>query len=115
MRVNIKGHDIELQYCMRMYIKYEERTKESMTYLKAGSFSSMIELLYCAITAALENKKYRDLNLSLTWEEFLDWTDDQHPTLITNDFSNWLNEATKVQSEFINNKDKEGQSESDPN
>ena len=114
MKVKIKGKEIELHYGPRMYLKYEERTKKSVSFEGLSSFTGIIELLYCAITGTLEHRKYKDLNITLTWEEFLDWLDDQNPNGIMSEFNEWLMNIMQAQSDSTS-KDKEEVEERDPN
>lgn len=114
MKINIKEHEIELQYCMRMYLKYEERTGKSISFDGMTSYTGITELLYCAISATLEHKKYRDLGLSLTWEEFLDWTDDQNGNSVMEQFNKWLIDVMQAQSDS-SDKNKAKKEERDPN
>ena len=114
MKVKIKEHEIELQYCMRMYLKYEERTGKSISFDGMSSFTGITELLYCAISATLEHKKYRNLGLSLTWEEFLDWTDEQNGNKVMDEFNKWLIEVMQAQSDSSNDKNKKKEKR-DPN
>lgn len=109
MKIQIKDHEIELQYCMRMYLKYEQRTGKSISFDGMTSYTGIMDLLYCAIAATLEHKKYRDLGLSLTYEEFLDWTDDQQGNKILDDFNKWLIDVMAAQADNKpENEEKEG-------
>lgn len=115
MKINIKDHEIELQYCMRMYIKYEERTGKSVSFDGMSSYTGITDLMYCAIAATLEHKKYRDLGLTLSYEEFLDWTDDQNGNKLLEDFNKWLIDIVKSQNDTKGEVETEDSAEVDPN
>jgi len=114
MKINIKDHEIELQYCMRMYLKYEQRTGKSISFEGMTSYTGITDLLYCVIAATLEHKKYRDLGITLTYEEFLDWTDEQNGTQLMNDFNKWLVDVMKSNADTEDIKE-ENTKERDPN
>lgn len=116
MKIKIQDHEIELQYCMRMYLKYEERAGKSISFEGMTSFTGISELLYCAIAATLEHVKYRDLGLTMTWEEFLDWTDTQNSNKLIEDFNAWLVEINQAQRDSSNEAITEEETEEkDPN
>ena len=115
MKIKIKKHDIELQYCMRMYLKYEERTGHGLTFDNMTSYTNVIELLYCAIAATLEHKKYRKLGLTLTWDEFLDWTDEQNNNKVMNDFNQWLLNVIQSQQDSVSDDEQQSDDTQDPN
>lgn len=117
MKIKIKNKEIELQYCMRMYLKYEQRTGKSISFEGMSSYTGIIELLYCAIAATLEHKKYRKLGLSLTWEEFLDWTDEQTQTKLLEEFNHWLVDVMQSQqdSATVNDDTENNETQHDPN
>lgn len=113
MKITIKDHEIELQYCMRMYIKYEERTGKSVSFDGMSSYTGITDLMYCAIAATLEHKKYRDLGLTLSYDEFLDWTDDQNGNKLLEEFNKWLLDVVKSQNDT--KEEVEEDTEVDPN
>ena len=116
MKIKIKDHEIELQYCQRMYLKYEARTGKSLSFEDLTTFTGISDFLYCIIAATLEHVKYRNLGLTLTWEEFLDWTDTQNPNDILKKFNEWFMEMNRAQNESLEEAPKEEETEEkDPN
>lgn len=90
MKITIKDQEIELIYCQRIYLKYEEMYKKSLNIEDLSSYTATADLFYCTIIATLEHKSNRDkYNITFTKEDFLDWYDD-NATILTHDFTQWF-------------------------
>lgn len=87
MKINIKGKEFELHYSMRMYILYENILGKSIDSESTSSYTSIIALLFSAIMSSIH---YYKLNISLSYDEFMDWMDSQNSTKLINDFSRWF-------------------------
>jgi len=87
MKINIKGTDLELHYSMRMYILYENIMGKSLNFENASSYTSLIVLFYSAIIATIQKEK---LNMVVTYDEFMNWLDDQNGADIMKEFSDWF-------------------------
>lgn len=89
--MKINGKEIKLKYTFRALMIYEKITGESFS----GKGISEI-LIYFYSTIIASNK-----DLTLTFEDFLDWLDD-NPTAL-NDFTEWLTSVTTVNSHIRQN------------
>lgn len=94
MKVNIKGKEFELHYSMRMYILYENIMGKSLSNGVQGTTTSMIVLMYCAILASIQ---YHKLNISLSYDDFMDWLDEQDASVFA-DFGKWFTDAVEAYS-----------------
>lgn len=90
MKVNIKNlKDLELRYSMRMYIIYENIMGKSMTFTSDTSYTSLIVLFYAAIMATLQRE---NKSITFTYDEYMDWLDDNEPQTLITEFSKWFTE-----------------------
>ena len=87
MKINIKDIDLELHYSMRMYILYENILGKALNFENASSYTSVIVLFYSAIMATIQHKK---LDITLTYDEYMDWLDEQNAQEILAEFSSWF-------------------------
>lgn len=87
MKINIKDIDLELHYSMRMYILYENILGKALNFENASSYTSVIVLFYSAIMASIQSKK---LDITLTYDEYMDWLDEQNAQELLAEFSSWF-------------------------
>ena len=113
MKVNIKGKEIELHYSMRIHILYENVMNQSLSAVQ-NKTTSLVVLMYCAIVASIQKAR---LNLPLSYEDFMDWIDEQGPDIFS-EFSKWFTESVEAYSGLkLKEEDKKDQSteKADPN
>lgn len=87
MKINIKNTDIELTYSMRIYILFENITNQSLNFENLNSYTSLIVLFYSAIVATIQKNK---MNLSVSYDEFMDWLDSSNGEQMIKQFSTWF-------------------------
>ena len=92
MEITIKNKTIKLKRTFRSLIAYESATGKAFN---PQTVTDSIIYLYCVIIAS-------DLELELTYEEFMDWLDD-NPTALK-DFTDWLIEQTEIESRLTKKK-----------
>lgn len=93
MRIKIKEKELELHYSMRIHILYENIMNQTLSNSdKVGTTTSMIVLMYCAIIASLQ---YYRMNETLSYDDFLDWVDQQGPSIFT-EFGQWFTESVEA-------------------
>lgn len=95
MKIKIKGEEIELTYSLRTNIIYESIMQEALDLEKATSINVMATLLYANIVAMIQ--KYK-LNLTLSYDEYFDWLDDNGGIKILNEYGYWL--ANQLQQQY---------------
>lgn len=113
MKVNIKGREIELHYSMRIHILYENVMNQSLSAVQ-NKTTSLVVLMYCAIVASIQKAR---LDLPLSYEDFMDWIDEQGPDIFS-EFSKWFTESVEAYSGLkLKEEDKKDQSteKADPN
>lgn len=88
MKINIKDKEIELKKTFRSYVIYESITDKVFA---PKTMSDVITYFYCVVLAS-------DRNLELTFDEFIDWLDENEDAL--NDFEQWLTKINEVDSQF---------------
>jgi len=112
MKVKIKGKEFELHYSMRMYILYENIMGKNLNVIEQGTTTSLIILMYCAVVASMQ---YHRINEHVAYEEFMDWLDEQPPTVFA-EFGNWFTSASETYTSLKKVSDEPGEtSEPDPN
>lgn len=87
MKIKIKDIELDLHYSMRMYIIYENIMGKSLNFENASSYTSLIVLLYSSIIATIQKNK---LDITITYDEFMDWLDTQNAQKVMTDFSEWF-------------------------
>lgn len=92
MKINIKDKEIELKKTFRSYIIFESITEKIFA---PKTMSDVATYFYSVVLAS-------DRNLELTFDEFIDWLDENENAL--NDFEQWLTEISKVDSQFQSKK-----------
>lgn len=92
MKINIKDKEIELKKTFRSYIIFESITDKIFA---PKTMSDVATYFYSVVLAS-------DRNLELTFDEFIDWLDENDNAL--NDFEQWLTEISKVDSQFQSKK-----------
>lgn len=101
MKINIKDQEIELIYCQKIYIKFEEDYHYTFTVDQLSSYKCIADLIYCTIIATLEHRKNRDkYNIVFTREDFDDWYNDD-ATIITYDFTQWFTKCVQEQMDKL--------------
>lgn len=110
MKVKIKGKEFELHYSMRIYILYENIMGQSLSNVTQGTTTSMVVLMFCAILASMQ---YHRIETHLNYEEFMDWLDEQPPTVFS-EFSDWFTSAVTAYSSVKKGSDEEGKEDVKP-
>lgn len=83
MKILIQDREINIKYSFRGFMAYEQITGESF---KPQGMKEVITLFYSMVMTA-------DNELSITFDEFIDWLDENPEQL--NNFSTFLVENTK--------------------
>lgn len=89
MKINIKNQEIELSYSMRIYILFENITNKSLSFESMQSYTSLIVLFYSSIIASIQKQK---LNITISYDEFMDWIDENNGEKMIKQFSAWFAE-----------------------
>lgn len=92
MKITINNHEIELKKTFRSYIIFESITDKIFA---PKTMSDVVTYFYSVVLAS-------DKDINLTFDEFIDWLDDNENAL--NDFEQWLTEISKVDSQFQSKK-----------
>lgn len=92
MKITINNHEVELKKTFRSYVIYESITDKIFA---PKTMSDIITYFYSVVLAS-------DRNLELTFDEFIDWLDDNEDAL--NDFEQWLTKINEVDSQFQSKK-----------
>ena len=87
MKINIKNQELELAYSMRTYILFENIQGQSLSFENLNSYTSLIVLFYSAIVATIQKRK---LDISISYDEFIDWLDENNGENMIKEFSNWF-------------------------
>lgn len=92
MKIKIQDKEIELKKTFRSYVIYESITDKIFA---PKTMSDIITYFYSVVLAS-------DKDINLTFDEFIDWLDENENAL--NDFEQWLTEISKVDSQFQSKK-----------
>lgn len=87
MKVNIKGHDLDLHYSLRIFMIYENIEGTSLESLNATSITSTVSLIYAALVSTL---KYNKIEEKLDLEDVIEFLDNNGGIKFVNEFSSWF-------------------------
>lgn len=104
MKVTIKGKTFELHYSMRMMIIYENITGENFDFTNIQSLKQVTTLFLSCILASA---KKIGLDLQLTYEDFMDWVDDNGGYELLNKFALWLAKDIKAKYNILKKEEEE--------
>lgn len=102
MEITINNQTIKLKYSFRGFMAYEQITNEAF---KPDGLNSLITLFYSFVMVS-------DTSLSITFDEFIDWLDENPNKL--NDFSNFIAENNERQNSLSPKPTEEVKGEADP-
>lgn len=109
MKIKIKDKELTLHYTIRMMILFENITGENVNFENLKSTKQLTTLLLACILASAQKEK---IDLQLTYDEFIDFLDDNGQYEILADFYLWLMEtATKEYSLRAAEKEEENKEE----
>ena len=104
MKVTIKGTTFDLHYSIRMMIIYENITGENFDFTNMQSLKQVTTLfLSCILASAKKN----GLDLQLTYEDFMDWLDDNGGYELLNEFALWLAKDIEAKYSLLKKEDEE--------
>ena len=94
MKITIKDTNLELKYSIRTNIMYENVLEKSLDYSKLNNVSEITQLFYCNILATMQANK---MPLDLTWDEYIEWLDENGGYSYLNDYALWLTKQLEIQ------------------
>lgn len=106
MKVKVNGKDMEMHYSMRSMVIYEEITGRSLNLEDINSLSAIVNLFYANVLASMQ---YNDMELTLSYNDFWNYLDENNGPELIKEFSEWYMEHLKAQADF--NKMKEPKEE----
>lgn len=104
MKVTIKDKTFELHYSMRMMIIYENITGENFDFTNMQSLKQVTTLFLSCILASA---KKIGLDLQLTYEDFMDWLDDNGGYELLNEFALWLAKDIEAKYNILKKEEEE--------
>ena len=87
MKIKIKDYQFDLHYTMRMMVIYENITGESVDFTNMESIKQLTTLFLACIIASAKKAK---IDLNMSYDDFIDWLDDNGGYVILNEFALWL-------------------------
>lgn len=97
MKIIFREKELELHYSMRIYIIYENIMGTNVDPNDMKSYTSIISLFYAALVASLQ---YHKMDSNVTYDEFIDWLDDNAQSKI-NEFSEWFVKSIIAQQDKV--------------
>lgn len=104
MKITIKGQEIELCYTMRMMIIFENITGHSVDFNNMTSLNQATTLFLACIIASAKKAK---LNFDITFDEFMDFLDENNGYAMINEFAIWLAGELEAKYGLLKKEDKE--------
>lgn len=98
MKIKINNYDFDLKYSIRTNILYENTTNESLDYSKLERMDVVTLLFYCNVLGNIQ-AIYKTVELS--WDDFLNWLDDNGGIVKLNEYATWLAEQIQLQAKLV--------------
>lgn len=98
MKVKINEHEFELRYSMRMFINYEAIMGKSLDPADLQNYTNFIALLFACISASAA---YNKIQLNLSYDDFLNWLDEQGGELFLVKFGQWYLKASQANAALM--------------
>lgn len=95
MKIKIKDKEIELRYTIRTNILYESIEQSQVDYTALDKVTVIATLLYANILATMQANK---MEVKLTYDEYMNWLDENKGVVILNEYAVWL--AAQMQTQF---------------
>lgn len=97
LKYNNKEQELELHYSSgRHLIIYEQISGHGLDMTKMDSLNELINLFYANVLATMQ---YRRMNLDLTYEDFMDFID-ENGMKVVNEFSEWYVSQMMASADF---------------
>lgn len=106
MKVNIKNHDLELSFTIRMQINYEQKFNKPIDYEHINNIDIATGAFWACVNATFEKQK---IDETISLDDFKDWIDDNGGLFMVNKFGIWVTKKLNEQWQFINEQDKENE------
>lgn len=97
MKIKVNGKDLEMHYSMRSFVIYEEITGKSLNFEDITSLSAIVNLFYSNVLASMQ---YAGMELTLTYNEFWNYLDDNNGPELIKEFSEWYMKHLEAQADF---------------
>lgn len=98
MIVKIKDKEFELRYSMRGYILYENIIGKSINFDDFKNQQNLIALCYAFV---ISSAQYHKIDIHFTYDEFIDWIDEQGGLEFCHSFATWFFEASTAQHNLV--------------
>lgn len=98
MKVKIQDKEFDLVYSMRSHIIYENIAGETLDFENFTSMKTVSTFLLACIYAAAQKQ---EITLNLTYNEYMDWLDENGGYSLLNDFAVWLAEQISAQYNIL--------------
>jgi len=102
MKIKFNDYEFDLKYTIRTNILYENVTNESLDYTKLERMETITILFYCNIIGNLQAKNN---TVDISWNDYLNWLDDNGGMIMLNKYATWLAEQIQLQSKLIGEPD----------
>lgn len=104
MKVTIKDKTFDLRYSMRMMVIYENITGENFDFTNMQSLKQVTTLFLSCILASAKKVGF---DLQLTYEDFMDWLDDNGGYELLNTFALWLAKDIEAKYNILKKEEEE--------
>lgn len=98
MEVKISDKTINLKLSIRTYIYYENITNKAFELKDLSNFVNLITFFYSII---LSSAKKEDIDFNMTYEEFIEWIDENGGEFLLVDFVNWFVKEQELQAQIL--------------
>lgn len=111
MKIDFEGRTYNLHYSFRIGFLYEQIQQKPIDFSNLTQYD-LVLLFYCTFLATLQ---YNKVNNHMTFEDFLNWVDDNGQEKMVVDFTNWYVDTLKQQSKLLAPKEDNETGDTDPN
>ena len=98
MTVKYKDKDLELHYCHRIYVIFENLMSQEDEDISPNSQTAQTKLVYAALQASL---KYHKIDDVVTYDELENFIDDNGNMVFMAKFNEWFTQCAEAETELV--------------
>lgn len=98
MKVKYKDKEIDLHYCHRIYVIFENLMSQEDEDLNPNSQTAQTKLVYAALQASLKYHKIDDI---LTYDDIENFIDDNGNMVFMAKFNEWFTKQAEAETELV--------------
>lgn len=98
MKVKYKDKELDLHYCHRIYVIFENLMSQEDEDISPNSQTAQTKLVYAALQATL---KYHKIDEIVSYDELEDFIDENGNMVFMAKFNEWFTQQAEAETELV--------------